>query len=88
MKKIVTLLVMLVAFSLNAQTYFTTTSSSSGSNADITHLGTLMIGKNNPGYIPNPWMSYNSLLLGLDNQDKDVAFQMKNLTSDLFKKNL
>ena len=78
MKKIVTLLVMLVAFSLNAQTYFTTTSSSSGSNADITHLWTLMIGKNNPGYIPNPWMSYNSLLLGLDNQDKDVAFQMKN----------
>ncbi len=78
MKKLTILLLMFAAFSLNAQTYFSTTTSTAGSTADITHLGSLVIGNNNPGYVPNPWSTYLDELLIVDNQDKGTTLIVRN----------
>ncbi len=71
-------LCILFPFGLMAQTYFGVTNSSSNAKSDVTHLGSLVIGNNNPGYVPNPWLSYKDNLLTLDNQGRGTSFEVKN----------
>ena len=79
MKNNLTILILFIVSSYSySQTYFSTTNSNSNSNTDITHFGSLVIGNTNLGYIPNPWLSYNSELLIVDNKEKATSFVVKN----------
>jgi hypothetical protein len=78
MKKLTILLLIFTAFSMNAQDYFSTTTSTAGSTDDITHYGTVVIGDLNQGYIPNPWLSYNDILLRLNNKNLNTSLEVRN----------
>ncbi len=79
MKKFTTLLLMFATLSLSAQNrYFNTTNVNTDAFDDISHLGSLVIGNTNPGYVPNPWSTYLDEILIVDNQDKGVAMIVRN----------